>query len=59
LLIEYKKQVDLRCDYCTSKLSDFIDRQEHQPITFYEANRMARIFGWIIKGAAAKCPSCA
>jgi hypothetical protein len=59
LLIEYKTQVDLRCDFCTSKLSDFIDRQAQQPLTLFEANRMARIFGWVIQGAAAKCPTCA
>jgi hypothetical protein len=52
-------QVDLRCDSCTSKLSDFIDRQAQQPLTLLEANRMARRFGWVVKGAMAKCPTCA
>jgi hypothetical protein len=59
LLIEYKQQVDLRCDYCTSKLSDFIDRQQQQPVTLLDAYKMARVFGWNVKGVIAKCPTCA
>jgi hypothetical protein len=59
LFIEYRQQVDLKCDFCTSKLSDFIDRQSQQPITHFEASRMARLFNWSIKGVEAKCPTCA
>jgi hypothetical protein len=59
LLIEYKKQVDLKCDYCTSKLSDFIDRQEQQPVTLLDAYKLARLFNWSVKGVVAKCPVCA
>jgi hypothetical protein len=56
--MEYINQVDLKCDYCTSKLSDFIDRQNQQPQTWFEANRMARLFGWQVKGTQASCPAC-
>lgn len=58
LLIEYKSQIDFRCDFCTSKLSDFIDDHQKQPKSLHQAAVLADLFGWSVKGVAVKCPTC-
>jgi hypothetical protein len=49
---------DLSCDFCSSKLSDFIDEIKNQPKDAQQAYKTAAVFGWVFKAGWELCPTC-
>jgi len=58
LIREHTTSVDIICDFCTSKLSDFIDDPKQFPHSIHQAHKIAAQFHWQFTGGWELCPTC-